>query len=433
MTRVKSLTRVIDFLFESSLSPAKNAKRLESDSDESLTRPNTTNTSSIAMTATIELQSARRKLQTALGDSSVDYFRQMKLWFRKHISKEIFDTEARRLLSSDDSHLHNEFLLAILNKCQTLANLPSNNVVVSSAASPVKLAPCPPPPPPSQVATGPPGELLTPRKYDPGLAIPGNERLRVGKVKRKNSKSNRAAFDQRFAPVNLANAAPDADSVILAANGTAAADPEYDRSVRYAHREAPLLPDVSLVHGRLLLAAWEEGLETVEDEAVKLVLLAVEQQLRKLVTALLMQRNGYKVREGNFPYAVGTPVPNPWLRNVQRRLRQEGGATGPREVAETLPDAPDKLLLADVDPLVPVGRPTVVDEDQAAALEDVCAATSGAAGSTSNRKRKEKMPISLFDLMRLLKQQKSIIPSHSVYAINMERIVSRLYHRGHDE
>jgi hypothetical protein len=36
MTRPK--TRVIDFLFESSLSPSKNAKRLESDSDESLTR-----------------------------------------------------------------------------------------------------------------------------------------------------------------------------------------------------------------------------------------------------------------------------------------------------------------------------------------------------------------------------------------------------------
>jgi hypothetical protein len=41
MTRVKTLTRVIDFLFEFSLSPAKNAKRLESDLDESLTRPNT--------------------------------------------------------------------------------------------------------------------------------------------------------------------------------------------------------------------------------------------------------------------------------------------------------------------------------------------------------------------------------------------------------
>jgi hypothetical protein len=39
MTRVKTLTRVLDI--ESSLSRAKNAKRLESDSDESLTRPNT--------------------------------------------------------------------------------------------------------------------------------------------------------------------------------------------------------------------------------------------------------------------------------------------------------------------------------------------------------------------------------------------------------
>jgi hypothetical protein len=42
MTRVKSLTRVLDILLESSLSPIKNAQRLESDSDESLTRPNTT-------------------------------------------------------------------------------------------------------------------------------------------------------------------------------------------------------------------------------------------------------------------------------------------------------------------------------------------------------------------------------------------------------
>jgi hypothetical protein len=41
MTRVKSPTRVLDILLESSLSPVKNVKRLESDSDESLTRPNT--------------------------------------------------------------------------------------------------------------------------------------------------------------------------------------------------------------------------------------------------------------------------------------------------------------------------------------------------------------------------------------------------------
>ncbi len=402
------------------------------------------------MTATIELQSARRKLQMALGDSTADYFRQMKLWFRKHISKEIFDTEARRLLSPDDSHLHNEFLLAILNKCQTLANLPTTNNVVVSASNAVPTSPAganpklpqvPTSVPPSAVPTGPPGELLTPRKYDPGLAIPGNERLKVGKVKRKNSKSNKAAFEQRFAPVNLANAAPDADAIGLASAGaSASADADPDRSARFAHREAPLMPDVSLVHGRLLLAAWEEGLDTVDDEAVKLVLLAVEQQLRKLVMALLVQRNGYKVREdGSFVHSVGSSVPNPWLRNVQRRLRQEGATSGPREIAETLPDAPDKLLVADVDPLVPIGRPTIVDEDQVAALEDSCRATSASSGLASALRKKRlpgtptRQPVGLFDLMRLLKQQKSVIPSHTVYSLNLERIVSKLYHKGHDE
>ena len=66
---------------------------------------------------------------------------------------------------------------------------------------------------------------------------------------------------------------------------------------------------------------------------MSLVLLAVEQQLRKLVTALLVQRNGFKVREGSFPHAVGSRVPNPWLRNAQRRLlRQEVSYAGPIQV-----------------------------------------------------------------------------------------------------
>ena len=124
------------------------------------------------MTATIELSSARRKLQSALGESQHEYFRQMKLWFRKRISKDDFDIEARKLLSLDSSHLHNEFLLAILNKCQTLANFtptPAKTMTTSSSA-----------------------ELLTPRKYDPS-----GDRLRRGKIKRK-SKSNRPSFDHRF-------------------------------------------------------------------------------------------------------------------------------------------------------------------------------------------------------------------------------------------
>ena len=74
------------------------------------------------MTATIELNSARKKLQNALGENQKTYFSTLRSWFRKRCTKEEFDVEAKKLLSTDNAHLHNEFLLAILNKCQTLAN-----------------------------------------------------------------------------------------------------------------------------------------------------------------------------------------------------------------------------------------------------------------------------------------------------------------------
>ena len=89
------------------------------------------------MTATIELNSARRKLQSALGeDKSPVYFGHMKAWFRKKKSKEDFDLEARGLFSAEHAHLHNEFLLAILNKCQTLANFTGPSSHASSKCVP---------------------------------------------------------------------------------------------------------------------------------------------------------------------------------------------------------------------------------------------------------------------------------------------------------
>lgn len=67
------------------------------------------------------LNVARRKLNDALGEKSTKYFNQMKQWFRMKLTKEEFDTEARTLLSPDQVHFHNEFLLALLNKVEGLA------------------------------------------------------------------------------------------------------------------------------------------------------------------------------------------------------------------------------------------------------------------------------------------------------------------------
>lgn len=67
------------------------------------------------------LNLARRKLNEALGEKSTKYFGQMKQWFRMKLTKEEFDSEARALLTVEQVHYHNEFLLALLNKVEGLA------------------------------------------------------------------------------------------------------------------------------------------------------------------------------------------------------------------------------------------------------------------------------------------------------------------------
>ena len=68
-----------------------------------------------------------------------------------------------------------------------------------------------------------------------------------------------------------------------------------------------MLPDASLVQGRLLVAAWEEGLEGAghtDPEVTNLILMAAERQLRTIITALLMDRKGFKLMDSKFPCQV---------------------------------------------------------------------------------------------------------------------------------
>ena len=202
-------------------------------------------------TATIELSSSRQKLFEALGDSQQAYIDHMKTWFRKKSSKEEFDVAARKLLSKDVIHLHNQFLLAILNKCQTLVNLTPGPSLVKPEITNITIN----------------QELLSPSKFDPSA-----DRLKKGKIKRK-VKPNKAQLEHKFQPVATSLCAPEVAAVNL---------PPEERDLAFCVREKTL-PDISLIHGRLLVAAWEEGLEGVEDAAVSLTLAAVESQLRRLV------------------------------------------------------------------------------------------------------------------------------------------------------
>ena len=83
----------------------------------------------------------------------------------------------------------------------------------------------------------------------------------------------------------------------------------------YLSRER-VLPDLGMLHGRLLVTAWDFGLEDVTDTAVKLLLQAVHQQLKNILAVVLARRSAYKLREKHFRYAVGSPHPLSTLRNT---------------------------------------------------------------------------------------------------------------------
>lgn len=63
----------------------------------------------------------RRKLNEALGDKVTKYYNLMKMWFKMRLSKDEFDAETRNLLTPDQVHFHNDFLLALLNRIEGLA------------------------------------------------------------------------------------------------------------------------------------------------------------------------------------------------------------------------------------------------------------------------------------------------------------------------
>ena len=88
--------------------------------------------------------------------------------------------------------------------------------------------------------------------------------------------------------------------------------------MQFCSREKTL-PDISLIHGRLLVSAWEEGLEGVEDAAVSLTLAAAEAHLRRLVSSLVISRNSWRETTG-MRHSAGVGPPDPWLLNSVEKM-----------------------------------------------------------------------------------------------------------------
>uniref|UniRef100_A0A8C0ZMK1 Transcriptional adapter 1 n=1 Tax=Castor canadensis TaxID=51338 RepID=A0A8C0ZMK1_CASCN len=195
------------------------------------------------------------------------YWANLKLWFKQKISKEEFDLEAHRLLTQDNVHSHNDFLLAILTRCQILVSTPE------CAGS---------------------------------LPWTGGSAAKPGKPKgKKKLASVRQKFDHRFQPQNP----------LSGAQQFVAKDPQDDDDLKLCSHTM-MLPTRGQLEGRMIVTAYEHGLDNVTEEAVSAVVYAVENHLKDILTSVVSRRKAYRLRDGHFKYAFGSNVtPQPYLKN----------------------------------------------------------------------------------------------------------------------
>ncbi|KAA8587394.1 hypothetical protein FQN60_016256 [Etheostoma spectabile] len=293
-----------------------------------------------------ELEIAKKNLTDAIGDNVKHYWANLKLWFKQKISKEEFDVEARRLLAQENVHVHNDFLLAILTRCQ---------IIVST---------------PGKIVSFPfPENGAGPLQWQSGSAS------KPGKPKGKKKCSSRQKFDHRFQPQNPLSAA----------------QPFSPREVGGEEEELRLSAHTLLLPTRGQLEA------------------RMMHHLKDVLTAVITRRKAYRLRDGRFLYAFGSDVTlQPYLKNSLAAYHS---------VTECPPPSAS----------LPAGPPPQVSPDEAeqrAVHLLACSADSLPAPLP---------PISMFDLLEALQVHHSVMPSHTVYALNMERILSRLWHPSHEE
>ncbi|XP_056149541.1 transcriptional adapter 1 [Lampris incognitus] len=306
-----------------------------------------------------ELEIAKKNLTDAIGDNVKHYWANLKLWFKQKISKEEFDIEARRLLAQDNVHVHNDFLLAILTRCQIIVSTPEGS----------------------------------------GSQWTSNSGSKPSKPKGKRKFSSRQKFDHRF----------------QSQNPLSAAQPFSPREVGGEEEELRLsahtllLPTRGQLEARMMVTAFELGLDNVTEESVNTMVHAVEHHLKDVLTAVITRRKAYRLRDSHFPYAFGSYVTlQPYLKNTLAAYQS---------VTECPP--PNASL--------PAGPPPQVSPDEAEqqAVHLLACSADGFPAPLP--------PISMLDLLEALQVHRGVMPSHTMYALNMERILSRLWHPSHEE
>jgi len=276
---------------------------------------------------------AKRNLENSLGDDWQKYLSHLRKFFRNG-NKIEFDKEIRKFLTNKQIYYHNSFLLAILNTADVIES--ANQTAITPAVT----------------------------KTEEVLEHTSNP---VIKRRRKNDD---ALFQVH--PIH---------EFVKMVNS----DPTKTATIRYAAQEL-FLPDNSLVYGRFLAGCWDNGLELVEDQAIEMIVLAVQMMLKNILSHCIRQRKHYRVTsDKKFYFDVGCKQKDPTVRNTITKQKIDlEYPTIERKICD------DSIYLS--------------------AHED-----------TSHFRQK----ISLLDIYKTL-QDKNVIPSHSISMLTIERLTTQI-------
>ncbi|XP_043483836.1 transcriptional adapter 1-like [Leptopilina heterotoma] len=261
------------------------------------------------MTTSKELNMARKSLIISLGENAKVYFEKMKLWFQMKTTKEEFDFEARNIMSEDQVHLHNEFLLCLFNKVQGLAT----------------------------------STTIRPTKINNNYCALQNQKEKKLRLKRKykTDKSNFEPADM-YVEVLSQTSSPVGDEPIGANRSSA---------------QELILPDRTFVLARLMLAAWENNMDGAEESTAHIIIAATHIFLKNIITAIITKKKGFSVRDKTFIYNIGEPVPSSWKRN----------STFAHQSCIPPP------TLSETEGQIPSVKPNLEEAEQAVALSLACA------------------------------------------------------------
>ncbi|KAG8236574.1 hypothetical protein J437_LFUL015760 [Ladona fulva] len=362
------------------------------------------------MSSVLDLDSSRKNLLEALGENAKSYFNLMRLWFQMKSTKEEFDVESRKLISKDNIHLHNAFLMAMLNKCRSV----SQNTKLETSSTELKLN--------VEKSEGLDSYEVNIKTEDWECEKPKDENTKRKSFKAKRRREDKGAFQ----PVDPRDYVKPTPTKVILKSGPEDGDQKKGTEIPMPQarniKNEGVLPDSGLLMGRLLISAWEEGLEGAEERAAVLLSHALRMWLRELLSTIVGRRKGFRLHEQVFRHSMGVPLPNPWLRNAVNLMPEcfSHRSAKEREVKVVPNDAGED----DLPNLYPSARPTLDDAEQMAAFTMACSAKE----SQYNRG-----PINMFDVFEAIQVHRNVIPSHTVYSINSQRISARLSHPSKDD